>query len=263
MSVVEKIIVMAGHRGKIGYNKRKNAENELLVSFCKGEVGSSVTLIYDNNIKINNPSIYLPLFVFRYILSFKGFDWLYHTQSPHLMLGYRNRNRLIRSFCRISRFNHQSRVNFKNVPAGTFCTFNKIMQIEYNRITFTPIHNREFCRLTGKVYANSTFGYRDEWLYAIDINTGCIIKTSDAGEGKINLRNIIINYSNNNNTRDNLPLPLKILFKVGIHVTGNWPKDNNDNIDLMADILWPENRVDVQNFFKKIPSIHDINYYGW
>ena len=30
-----------------------------------------------------------------------------------------------------------------------------------------------------------------------------------------------------------------------------------------TDILWPENRADIQNFFKKVPSVSEIGYYGW
>ena len=268
MSVVNKIIVMAGHRGDTEYEllkeeERKNAEYELLVSFCKGEIGNSVILYYDDNKVLNNIKKYLPRYIFRHILSFKGMDWLYHSQSPHLMKGYRKRNLLIRTLCRTARFNRLTKVNFENISVGTFCTFDLLMNDCWYNPSWSPIQRKEFCRLMGKAYANGTRGYQNEWLYAQDINTNSIIKTSDTGEEKINLRNKIINYCNNNNNRDKLPLPLKIMFKVGIHITGNWPKDNNNNYDLTADILWPENRADVHNFFRKVPSIHDFEYYGW
>ena len=266
MLSVKHILTTIGHRGDIEFQKlkeeeREHSESKLLESFCKGEIGGSVILNYDNGKELKNPNIYLPRYIFSHILSYKKMDWLYHCQFPFLMKGYRRRNSLIRSFCEKARLNHLSRDNFENIPIGTFCTFEMIMGNLYNH-TWDANQKKEFRRLMGKAYANGTDGYKNEWLYAKDINTGCIIKTSDTGEGKINLRNVIINYSNNNNIRDNLPLPLKILFKVRIP-SGNWPKNNNGNIDLTADILWPENRADIQNFFKKIPSISDIHYYGW
>ena len=237
----------------------KKANYDLLVSFCKGEIGNSITL--PNNESITNPNIYLPRYIFSHILSYKGMDWLYHCKYPKLMRGYRRRNNLIRSFCEKARLNHLSRVNFENIPIGTFCTFEMIMDNWYNH-TWDANQKKEFKRLMGKAYANATHGYKNEWLYAKDITTNNIIKTSDFGDEKINKRNEIINYSINNNNRDKLPLPLKIYFKARTQ-TGAWPRDINNNLDLTADILWPENRADIQNFFKKVPSIYDIEYYGW
>jgi hypothetical protein len=267
MSIVKQILTVACHRGDTEYQKereeeRKYAEYQLLVSFCKGEIGGSVTLNYDNGIVLKNSNIYLPRYIFIHILSYKGMDWLLHSGFPKLMRGYRRRNRLIRSFCEKARLNHLSRVNFENIPIGTFFTFKMIMGNWYNH-TWDANQKKEFRRLMGKAYANGTDGYKNKWLYAKDINNDSIIKTSAAGNGKNNIRNQIISYCNNNNTWDKLPLPLKILYKVRIPSGGNWPRDDNNNIDLTADILWPENRADVQNFFKKVPSISDFEYYGW
>ena len=267
MSVVKHILITAGHRGDIEYKKereeeRKYAEYQLLESFCKGEIGGSVVLNYDNGIELKNPNIYLPRYIFSHILSYKKLDWLYHCQYPFLMKGYRMRNKLIRSFCEKARLNHLSKVNFGNIPAGTFYTFKMIMDNWYDP-GWDENQKQEFRRLMGKAYANGTKGYKNKWLYAKDINNDSIIKTSAAGDRKINLRNEIISYCNNNNTWDKLPLPLKILYKVRIPSGGNWPKDNNNNIDLTADILWPENRADVHLFFNNVPSISDFQYYGW
>ena len=51
-------------------------------------------------------------------------------------------------------------------------------------------------------------------------------------------------------------------MKIPIH-NGRWPLDQNNNIDLTADILWPETRADVRTFFREVPTINDIHYYGW
>ena len=237
----------------------KNANYDLLVSFCNGEIGKSITL--PNNETITNPNMCLPRYLFLNILGYKGMDWLLHSRSKILMNGYRKRNKLIRNFCRNAKFNHQSRINFGEVPSGTFYTFDMILG-NWPKNQWNSIQKKEYKRLIGKAYANATDGYKNEWLYAKDIANNNIIKTSDFGDEKINQRNEIINYSINNNNRDKLPLPLKIYFKVRTR-TGAWPRDDNNNIDLTADILWPENRAEVQNFFKNVPSIYDIEYYGW
>lgn len=262
MAAVKYIITLSGHTGDKTFNKLKqeekqDAEYDLLVSFCKGEIGFSKTLYYDNNRLIKNPNTNLPNFILMNILDKNGLGWLLHSQFQNKMDEYRHRNKIIKNFIRNAKYQHMSRIKFIGLPIGTFCTFDLIMNIQtiYDGPN-TPIQKRELVRLFGKLYTHGTDGYQDNWLYATDFNTGKVIKTSSAGDEKYNIRRNMINNYLINNHKLNLTLPLKIYFK-NVNRTGKWP------VDLTDDILWPETRSDVRKFFHNVPTMDELYYYGW
>ena len=232
---------------------------------------------------------HLPHDISRNVADFRVQGIFDHT-SPKLLDDLAKRKQALQSFQNTFRQAHQNWVDLPGIPRGSFQTNISSLSALEDSLgqDYTPAQRQDIRRRLGRLYASgsgtdskgkeieagSYHGYRPEWLYG-KVRLGPTLApsphgiqpvltgshgTARFGPDRFNVRRSILNYYQNN--YHNLPLPLKILRKVHGN-GGNWPRKYDGEIDETADILWPENRAQVQKFFLKVPTLEQINFYGW
>jgi hypothetical protein len=149
----------------------------------------------------------------------------------------------------------------ESIPKGKKITIEEITELmdDIDPSKLTDVQRKEVRRLFAIAYEKE---YAKEWLFG----KGKYAKTysnRDLEERKDHRAKLLEKLDDKTSS---LPIPLGILRKAklyGIPESDRYPRNTDGTVDETDDMFWPRTKPNVFDFLYLIPTIEEIQTYGW
>jgi len=132
----------------------------------------------------------------------------------------------------------------------------------------TKPQKREIRRLLARAYTHKDDGYKDKWLFGEGPMANTSHNRPDEEQRREHRAALLAQSQDPWETTIGghlLPLPLRILRKgsrYNLRPSNRYPMAGG-RIDETHDFFWPETRAAVRKFLHKMPTLEEIETYGW